>query len=229
MSYSAQINFKVIKEGELYAFFKKIKDTCKEKFDEIADDNFIYMPSISISKKFTFKGASDRAKEEADKDWMRNSVFSYRFFYIPEHNLLGVFGVPDAVKDIFDLTCYFQNSCDQDYDFKEWKGIPLFEAIAEKWENASDSEVEEYYNKRYSWKFNKDECSDYDYYRRSHAYDEIWRMCETYLYHEEKVVYISMFGGYEIAEQIGFVHKCRKAYDEWNKQFEKPKESEDTE
>jgi hypothetical protein len=34
MSYSATICFKTIKEGEMYSFFKKIKDTCKEKFDE---------------------------------------------------------------------------------------------------------------------------------------------------------------------------------------------------
>ena len=139
MSYSATICFKTIKEGELYSFFKKIKDTCKEKFDDIAKDNFLYMPSVSSMKKRMLEGASDRAKEEADRAWMRNSIFSYRFFYIPEHNLLGVFGAP--VKDIFDLTCYFQNSCDQDYDFKDWKGVPIFEQIAEKWKNATDEEV----------------------------------------------------------------------------------------
>jgi hypothetical protein len=215
MSYSAQINFKVIKEGELYAFFKKIKDTCKEKFDEIAEDNFIFMPSIK--NDYMMKNDGEWAKEQLDRNWMRNSVFSYRFFYIPEQNLLGVFSLPDAVKDIFDLTCYFQNSCDQDYDFKEWKGIPLFEAIAEKWKNASDSEVIEYYRKNYGHYYDEEYASDLDYYRRSFAYAEIWRMTEHYLYSEDDVVYISMFGGYEIAEQKGFVHKCRKAYDEWKK------------
>lgn len=217
MSYSATINFKTVKEGELYAFFKKIKDTCKEKFDDIAEDNFIYMPSIHFANKRTLEGASDRAKEDADRAWMRNSVFSYRFFYLPEHNLLGVFGAPDAVKDIFDLTVYFQNSCDQDYDFDDWKGVSIFEQIAEKWKNATDEEV----YKAFEYPDEHEEPIDYDYYRRSHAYDEIWRMCETYLYHEEEVVYISMFGGYEIAEQMGFVNKCRKAYDEWNRSADK--------
>lgn len=32
MSYRAEINFKTIKEGELYAFFKQLKDACKDKF-----------------------------------------------------------------------------------------------------------------------------------------------------------------------------------------------------
>jgi hypothetical protein len=217
MSYSATINFKTVKEGELYAFFKKIKDTCKEKFDDIAEDNFIYMPSVHFAQNRTLDGASDRAKEDADRAWMRNSVFSYRFFYLPEHNLLGIFGAPDAVKDIFDLTVYFQNSCDQDYDFDDWKGVSIFEQIAEKWKNATDEEV----YKAFEYPDEPEEPIDYDYYRRSHAYDEIWRMCETYLYHEEKVVYISMFGGYEIAEQMGFVNKCRKAYDEWNRRADK--------
>lgn len=47
MSYSATINFKMVKEGELYAFLKHIKDACKSKFDEIAEDNYIFMPSIN--------------------------------------------------------------------------------------------------------------------------------------------------------------------------------------
>lgn len=225
MSYSATINFKTVKEGELYAFLKKIKDTCKEKFEEIAKNEFIFMPSIN--KEYMLKNDSEYAREQLDRAWMRNSIFSYRFFYIPEHNLLGVFGTP--VKDIFDLTCYFQNSCDQDYDFDDWKGVPIFEQIAEKWKNATDNEVLEHFRKDRCSDWNEEDCSDLDYYRRSFAYDEIWRMCEHYLYSEDDVVYISMFGGYEIAEQKGFCHKCRKAYEEWEKQFEKPKESEDTE
>lgn len=219
MSYNATIHFKTVKEGEIYPFLKKIKDTCKEKFDEIAKSEFIYMPSIK--NDYMLKNDSEWAKEQLDRGWMRNSVFSYSFFYIPEHKLLGVFGVPNEVDKIFDLTCYFQNSCDQDYEYECWKGIPIFEHIAEKWKNATDEEV----YKTFGYPEEHTDPIDYDYYRRSNAYNEIWKMCERYLYHEEDVVYISMFGGYEIAEQKGFVHKCRKAYEEWQKQFEKPKET----
>ncbi|MBQ8567302.1 MAG: hypothetical protein IJ445_06960 [Clostridia bacterium] len=127
------------------------------------------------------------------------------------------------------MTCHFQNSCDQDYDFEDWKGVPYFEFIAEKWKNATDSEVIEHYRNDRGYDYDEEYASDLDYYRRSFAYDEIWSMCESYLYHEEDVVYISMFGGYEIAEGKGFVRKCRKAYEEWQKQFEKPKENEVTE
>lgn len=218
MSYYATINFKTVKEGELYGFLKQIKDACKAKFDKIAKDNYIFMPSIN--KDYLLKNDSEYAKDQLDRAWMRNSIFSYRFFYIPEHNLLGVFGVPN-VEEIFDLTCYFQNSCDQDYDFEDWKGIPIFEQIAEKWKNATNEEV----HKSFEYPDEHEEPIDYDYYRRSFAYDEIWRMCEHYLYSEDDVVYISMFGGYEIAEQKGFCKKCRDAYDEWRKQCERSNEN----
>ena len=225
MSYSATINFKIVKEGELYGFLKQIKDACKSKFNEIAKDEYIFMPSIN--KDYLLKNDSEYAKDQLDRAWMRNSIFSYRFFYIPEHNLLGVFGVPDDVKDIFDLTCYFQNSCDQDYDFEEWKGVPYFEVIAEKWKNATDTDVITHYKNRWNEEYNITNSSDLDYYRRSFAYEEIWEMCEHYLYSEDDVVYISMFGGYEIAEQKGFCKKCRDAYDEWVKQFKEKEKGAD--
>lgn len=209
MSYSATICFKTVKGNELYSFLKKIKDACKEKFDDIAKDNFLYMPSIN--RDYLLKKDSEYAKEQLDRGWVRNAVFSYRFFYIPEHNLLGAFSIPKEVEGIFDLTCYFQNSCDQDYNFEEWKGIPVFEKIAEKWGNATNEEV----YKNFDYHEEDEESIDYDYYRRSFAYAEIWNMCEKYLYSEDEVVYISMFGSYEISEQVGFVHRCKKYYKEW--------------
>ena len=215
MSYSATICFKTVREGEIYDFLKQIKDACKEKFEEIAKDEFLYMPSVK--NDCLLKNHSEWAIEQLDRGWMRNSVFSYRFFYIPEHNPLGVFSVPSVINDIFDLTCYFQNSCDQDYDFEDWNGIPYFEYIAEKWKNATDEEI----YKTLEYPDEHKEPIDYDYYRRSNAYKEIWEMCEKYLYREEDVVYVSMFGDYEIAEQKSFVYKCRKAYEEWRKQIEK--------
>ena len=237
MSYYAPISFKTVKEGELYAFLKKIKDTCKEKVDDIAKKNFHYMPTLNTCKRRLFEGASDAAKREANEAWVRNSVFTYRFFYIPEHSLLGVFSIPDAVTDIFDCTVHFQNSCDQDYNFEEWKGIPLFEKIAEKWKHSTSEEVAKYleYDVEEVKKF---EIKYPQYYAKTACYDEIWKYCENYLYNEDEVVYLSLFGYYEITEKRNFIKKCKEAYEAWvkeceeeyaKKQFEKPKESEDTE
>ena len=58
MSYSATICFKTLKEGEVYAFLKKIKDICKEKFDEIAEENFI--------KVYTFTNTASLTESESE-------------------------------------------------------------------------------------------------------------------------------------------------------------------
>jgi hypothetical protein len=52
------------------------------------------------------------------------------------------------------------------------------------------------------------------------AYDEIWGMCSAFLYDESEVVYLSMFGYYEISEQRDFIKKCREAYNKWEKRIE---------
>ena len=92
-----------------------------------------------------------------------------------------------------------------------------FEQIAEKWKNATDEEIRKHHDEKWGEYDDDDDVFDHDYYRKSFAYEEIWGMCEKYLYDESEVVYISMFGGYELFEIIGFVNKCRKAYDAWKK------------
>lgn len=217
MSYSATINFKTIPEGELFQFFTHIKQMCKEKMDDIAEDNFIYMPSIS--KRHLLKGSTEYAQEQLDDAWVRNSIFTFRYFYLPEHHLLGMFGVPNAIDKMFDLTVHFQNSCDQDYEYSEWCGVPLFEKIAEKWKNTSDEEV----HNTFDYPDEHRQPIDYDYYRRSNAYNEIWSICEKFLYDESAIVYLSLFGFYDI-DRMHFCEKCRTAYEEWKNKIAKDTE-----
>ena len=210
MSYSCDISFKVIKEGDIYPFFQSFKKEVNSKFKEIAEDNKCWMPSIR--NEHLYREIPDNVKEELDRAWALNSMFKYRWFYLPEQQLLGVFSVDKHTQHLFDLTCYFQNSCDQDYEFEEWKGIPLFEEIAEKWKTASEEAVTARYKER-DWGEDL-ETSDYDYYRRTFAYEEIWAMCKQYLDNESKVVYLSLFGFYEGYLLGAFCHLCRKAYEE---------------
>ena len=208
MSYHATISFKTIKEGELYSFFQQLKQHLANEIINIAEHEYLYMPTIRIRHKYN--NIDEYVKEEADLAWARNSIFTYRYFYLPEVNLLGVFGLPNVAHKLFDATCYFQNSCDQDYDYDEWKGVPTFEKIVEKWKNATEEEVRKQYEEHCKW----DEECDYEYWRRSFVYDEIWGMCEKYLWDESEVVYLSIFGSYENYVLRAFVHRCRKCYEE---------------
>lgn len=214
MSYSCTIHFKNIKADEVYSFFQELKTKLISKIDDIAKDNFLWLPSIR--DEYKYKDIDKFIVREINRSWVHNSLFKYRYFYIPQHELLGVFSLPDGFDDMFDNVSYFQNSCDQDYEFDEWKGVPIFEQIAEKWKNTTDENIRKHYIERY-YSIDDDEDFDCDYYRKSFTYDEIWKMFEDYLYNDSMCVYVSIFGGYEISEIIYIIKKCKEYYAEWLK------------
>lgn len=216
MSYHATISFKVLKENEIYPFFQRLKKEIAQNIVKIATDEFLYMPSVRYA--YLYEGARVVVKEDADEAWARG-VFTMRFFYLAEHNLLGVFGAPTEAQGVFDDSIYFQNSCDQDYDFGEWKNIPVFAQIAEKWKSATDEEVRaKYFGERNGECDGDDVANNLDYYRRSFAYDEIWGMCEEYMWHDEQAVHLAMFGFYDYDPIKKFIRACREEQKKWWKE-----------
>lgn len=221
MSYGAEICFKVIPADQLFDFFRDLKSACTSKFKEIAKDNFLYLPS----KRFEYRETSEYHQENADRLWMRSNVFTFRYFYLPERDLLGMFSIPSEVTDLFDTSIYFQNSCDQDYDWKVWEGIRDFEGIAQKWIDVSDETVFEKYKEDHFGRDEERDKFDYDYYRKTFCYDEIWELISQFLYDENKVVYLSLYGGYELYEASKFCDYCRELYKEWEESLRKRAEA----
>lgn len=210
MSYHATISFKTLKPNEIYPFFQKLKKSVRHNIKKIADDEYLYVPSIR--HKHLYDGVQEAVIQNADESWAK-SVFTVRFFYLAEHDLLGVFGVPSAAQGVFDDSIFFQNSCDQDYEFDEWAKVPSFAKIAEKWRTATDEEVKKkYVDERYGeWDETSD--PDLDYYRRTFAYDDVWAMCEDYLWNDELAVHLSLFAYYELYLLHAFVGLCKEKYD----------------
>ena len=221
MSYHATISFKTLKTNEIYPFFQKVKKSVSDNLEKIAEDEYLYLPSIRYAH--LYEGVRRVVEEEADEAWARN-VFTMRFFYLAEHDLLGVFGVPSEVQEIFDDSIYFQNSCDQDYEFEEWSKIPPFAKIAERWRTATDDEVRDKYGADGYGEWDEGEDPDLDYYRRTFAYDEIWGMCEEYMWHDELAVHLSLFGFYDFLPRKKFVGFCKEKYEnEFGKVDDNPK------
>lgn len=66
--------------------------------------------------------------ETADRYWIK-SLFSYRFLYWEEQQLLGIVMMEENdASDKWPLYVYFQNSSDQDYPYADWEAgnIPFF-------------------------------------------------------------------------------------------------------
>lgn len=206
MSYNCEISFKNIEENEIYAFFIKLKNSISEHMNEIADENAFYCPSERFENKTKYENYPDDILMTIDKAWAYNN-FTYKYLYLPEHKILGVFSIPDSVQSIFDRTCYFQNSCDQDYDYDEWNGIPVFEQIANKWKHVSDNDIIDQcgQNECAEWK-----ADDFDYYRRSAAYSEIWSMFKNYLFDDDNAISICLYNQCESHKMRAFVQNCRE-------------------
>lgn len=222
MSYGCEIHFKNIPSDEVYGFLQTLKKAVLEKSDDIAKDNFLWLPSIRDSHIYT--DTPEHIVKKIDSSWVHD-VFKFRFFYLPRCELLGVFSVPSGFKEMFDNVTYFQDSCDQDYEFNEWKGVPLFEEIAYKWEHVlSDKDVLELYKKRHG-DITEEESADFDYEyeRKSLCYDEIWSHFSKFLYNDSSCVYLSLLGGYELREVYNFISECKKHYEEWLKEIENDK------
>lgn len=209
MSYSAEISFKKIDGKDICKFFSEIKKKIIDNIDSIAEDDFMFSPfakrllSSDIRdfckvvdktsvRKFYYHAIDTESRLESEVECWIEKVFKYRWFYLADMSTLGVYGVPDVVKSLFDTTIYFQNSCDQDYEFEEWNGVTEFEAIAEKWRNKSDEEM-----LAIDPEYGESDVVDIDYYRRSLCYEEIWKLIEDTLWNDSNVTYIQMFGFYD--------------------------------
>lgn len=206
MSYWCEINFKKMEEKDIIPFFRRLKKRLVFDSSEIAKDNYIYCPFVKKHYLDLPQKCSDLFIKEPDvfsesDDWARN-LFTYRYFYDTEYHLLGVFGVPNAVKDLFDASIEFQDSCDQDYEASHWHGVKEFEKIYEQWITKDVDEIKKIYNEKYEPFIFDEEYPDpikaskqLAYYKKSFAYEEIWKRYEDALYNDEDAIYFSCFLG----------------------------------
>lgn len=219
MSYSCTISFKQIKPEEIYPFLQKLKEEAIKIASDVIKDEYIWSPTYKwvefdkkrgmLIKEEKFLNAYDedviRIIEE-NKDWIIR-LFTFRWYWDFEKGVLMVYSIPKQLQHLFDNTVYFQNSCDRDYDFEEWSGIPYMEDISNKWKNMSDEEVINLYKE--SQYYDEDDDNEHiqkflDYYRRTMCYDEIWDRIEWTLYNDEEITYITLFkkwGDYKVLER----------------------------
>lgn len=219
MSYSCYISFKKMPASEIIPFFRELKEKTTQNLPVIAQHEYAYCPFIrnTVSVERDWESISRSDKNRA-VDWAKTSVFSLKYFYDVDAGYLGIFGVPTVMRNMFDGTVYFQNSCDQDYNRTAWAGISWFEEIYDKWMKYTvEYVVQKYFDfygddfyKEYSHLTNSPEKMQENllYYRRTFAYREIWEHFENYLYRSRDVIYCSLYGHCETAEMLSFVRAC---------------------
>lgn len=135
-------------------------------------DNRYYIPSVRtghIADEESKNRRADVLADTADRYWLE-ALFTFRFLYWEEHKLLGIIMMPpESASEKWPLSVYFQNSCDQDYPFFEWKegNIPFFANAAAKAENYTAEEI----RAKFDYEI---EDEDLEYYRRDTCYNDIF-------------------------------------------------------
>lgn len=201
MSYSCEISFKEINPEDVYDFLVALKNKLIDNIENIAKDNYIYAPFVRYQHK-PYTKLENYSDIECNNSWVKQ-VFTYRYFYLKEYNLLGIYGLPSSVQHLFNDTIYFQNSTDQDYDLTNWDKIKLFKDVADKWKNCTNNYIIQTQD--------CDEDDDIEYNRKSGCYSEIWNTyLKDTLFNDNSIVYLSCFGSYDLLYIHQFLYNCEK-------------------
>lgn len=174
MSYSFGMFFKSIPSfptAMVYAqkYVKAL--AAPEHIREILECELYYFPSVRFSTICTDR--AQHLKNIAD-DYAARDFLRLDFVYFPKAKLLALCGYNyPLTKEFFKLHVGFQNSTDQDYERKSWKGIKFFERIFDECMSLTI--------KDFSDEFDENEVAPedaekwLDYYRRDEAYSRIFK------------------------------------------------------
>lgn len=131
--------------------------------DKLIQNSLIYVPSIRYN-------IENRYAYTYNSLWLY-SLFNFNFVYWEQHELLGLVG--ESFGDIesnFNKSVYFQNSCDQDYEYADWPTIKCFSDIIFQVVNMSIKQLAENFDDYTMEEINH----DINYYKRCLVYSKIY-------------------------------------------------------
>ena len=182
MSYRAWLNCKCIEKEQILLFVQEVCEAYRqpENVKEILKSSVPFSPYASFSPySKDSKGAVDKLTEY----WLAGSIFTLRFVYFEEYKVLALIGHGyNFLNKFFDGGVYFQNSTDQDYNYRIWDKIPPFKAIADRIKDMSKEELLEYLNRRNYGIDEEDISRDVEYFKRTAVYDTIYSSIEKDLW-----------------------------------------------
>ena len=173
MSYGIDLMFRYYPGGQLFErAYDSIRRVSSDPHfvDDFLRDNKWYIPSLR------FCLADDKRDSIAallDRYWLQNCLQVEAIIW-PEYKLVGIVGRWDGFEKLGYKGVYFQNSCDQDYDFEDWQDIcPMFTETVMKWQKADVKELRGLHPdfEDEDWLCTPD---GMEYYRREAVYKEIF-------------------------------------------------------
>lgn len=192
MSYRLKISFKKVDSAEdVFSALEGYRQHVIDHLEEAADiDHRVY--SFIRDNAITKESWEAVRKDSHDtfEMFLKASAWLERFFYqhifySKKFGVLGITGVAEVCDDFFDKVIFFQNSADQDYPRGDWEGIEGMEKI---YDEAMKMTKEELSKADMFW-HDIDSEEELDYYRRTYAYQEIFKEFEDAINSEHSTGY----------------------------------------
>ena len=169
MSYRLDLSFKNCKPQDVYKNICEFEDLLLKNAEQYIKDNLIF---IRIDKE------KDRFYNTEQVDKFISTLFKCHIWYCEEISALCVVWGSDIkeINDWFDGYVYFQNSCDQDYDYETWNFNKTFRRISNRIKKMKpDKFVKEYIQSNDY--YNEDDkeyiLKDVDYHKKTFVYETI--------------------------------------------------------
>lgn len=201
MSYKIDLAFKEMPKDKMLDFIFEFKEKMlkPDNVEKEIKDNSTHSPYINMAYHIEdqCKGCR-RLVEEATSLWVRD-LFEYKFCYIEEIGCVACVlseNQPKEVCDLFDVFIYFQNSCDQDYEYDVWGEIGFFKKQIDFIESMSDGQFIKWYKENVDEFFEEENTtSGLDYYRRSSVYELCYQPIEKVVWGNDNCIIVNLTYG----------------------------------
>lgn len=201
MSYAIDLSFKEMRKDEIFDFIQKFKDLAADPKEvrERIKENFCFSERwVSILNK----DIDDFEVEDRIIRWI-DRLFTFKFIWIERYSLLACVIRGDYLANkLFDGNIFFQNSCDQDYNYDSWENIKPFKEISDSVKKLTMDEEgisrlrELSKNLKYVNWFDKPLSdfteNEFEYYKRSLVYKLIFDPIENLVFGNENTLWVRM-------------------------------------
>lgn len=198
MSYSISLAIKEMPKEKTMDFIYEFKQKMlkPENAQKEIELNYIYCPYIRSTyfMEENCKGCQ-KAMEELTNRWIR-SLFEFKFCYIDEIGCLVCVisaNSPKEICNMFDIFVYFQNSCDQDYEYKDWGNISYFKKQIDFITSMNKEQFIKWYKENIDDFFEEENItSDIDYYKRSAVYELCYQPIEKVVWGNDNCIVVNL-------------------------------------
>lgn len=167
MSYRLDLSFKNCEKKDIYKNINELQQLLLKNAEEYIKQNLVYI-RIDDTK--------DRWYNVDKIDNFIKTIFTTHIWYCDKIKALCVVwgSNVEEIDKWFDGYIYFQNSCDQNYDYKEWEFNLKFKSISDRVQHMNDKQFIKVFQKVNKYYDTEEITKDIDYCKQSFIYDKCY-------------------------------------------------------